>query len=920
MRASRFSGIFLSGAKPDGETPASDRSAAAPSEQNTSVPWLSSGVQSVLHYEIQTKLGEGGMGVVYKALDKKLNRAVALKFLPPRIDRSKDDLQRFLQEAQALSALNHPHIATIYAVETAGDKQFLVLEYLPGGTLRAKLHQASGSLTIEDIFKYAQQTAEGLAHAHSRGIVHRDVKTSNLMLTADGNVKITDFGLAKLSAPSLATIPGSLMGTIAYMSPEQAMGMEVDARSDVFSFGVCLFELITGRLPFEAPNEAALITKVASARAPELKDSRSDIPAGLDLVVQRAMRKRVEDRYQTMDDVLQALQVPARPNLDITQTRIRPSVGAQVAGTPKRARWIAAVSLVVLLAGLLVFMRQRQHEREEQQRQQQQSPQPPKQLVVLRLRNVSKDPSLQPLCDGLTELLTNKLIQVAQLEGQVAVVPASEVIKENKEGKQEVTSAKEALRVFGAALVVEGSFQRMGGQVKVGYSLIDTAKQTSVAAGDVTVPEESLSELNDLFLSRASEMLKVRLNAEQRRALPVELPKNTGAYELYVEGRYLQRYDRLDTLDNAIDFFQKALAKDSTYALGYARLAEAYLRKYNATKADELISQARYNAQRAIELNASLAPVHYAMGLIHAANGDYELAIDSFDRSIKIQPESDAYREKANAYYRLNRPTDAEATYRNAIQIRPKYWAGYREFAVFLQNQGRLDEALPQFEKVVELTPDNYAGWSNLGGLYLRMKEREKAIECFERANAITPRPAAYNNLGTAFFELKRDEDAVEMYKKAIQLLPTYAAAWGGLGDAYRRMPKSKKAMRDAYAHAIELTEKELLVNPRDGRTWTKIAMWRVATDKKKALKEIREALRLSSDDSFVQARAASVYAQSGMDNKALTALERAIELGYPLAELESWPPLEQLMHGSGYKAFMEERARKSSPVQPSNK
>jgi tetratricopeptide (TPR) repeat protein len=593
-----------------------------------------------------------------------------------------------------------------------------------------------------------------------------------------------------------------------------------------------------------------------------------------------------------------------------------------VTSTPKRVRWIAAVSFVVLLAGLLVYMRQRQQEQEQQpqpqQQQQQQPPQPPKQLVVLRLRNVSKDPSLQPLCDGLTELLTNKLTQVAQLEGRVAVVPASEVIKENKEGKEEVTSAKDALRVFGAALVVEGSFQRMGGQVRVSFSLIDTAKQTSVDAGAVTVPEESLSELNDLFLSRASEMLKVHLSAERRRALPVELPKNTGAYELYLEGRYLQRYDRLDTLDNAIDFFQKAVAKDSTYALGYAGLAEAYLRKYNATKADELISRARYNAQRAIELNPSLAPVHYAMGLIHAANGDYELAIDSFDRSIKIQPESNAYREKANAYDHLNKPLEAEANYRRAIETHPEYWAGYRDLAAFFQNHGRLDEALPRFEKVVELTPDNYNGWANLGGLYLRMKNPAKALEYFERANAITPTWGVYNNLGTAFFLLKRDEDAVEMYKKAIQLLPTYAPAWGGLGDVYRRMPKSREAMRDAYAHAIKLTEKELLVNPRDGRTWAKIAMWRVATDKKKALKEIREALHWSPDESFVVARAASVYAQSGMHNQALTALERAIDLGYPLAELGNWPPLEQLMQDARFKAFME--ARKSSPVQPSNK
>src|SRR5216684_3431750 len=200
----------------------------------------------LLHYEIQTKLGEGGMGVVYKALDQKLNRLVALKFLPPHIHRSDADLQRFLQEANALSALNHPHIATIYAVETTGEQHFLVLEYLPGGTLKAKLQQTYSSgavLSIEDVLKYAQQTAEGLAHAHARGIIHRDVKTSNLMLTKEGDVKITDFGVAKLSGSSLATVPGSLLGTIAYMSPEQALGTVVDARSDAFSFGVALFEL-----------------------------------------------------------------------------------------------------------------------------------------------------------------------------------------------------------------------------------------------------------------------------------------------------------------------------------------------------------------------------------------------------------------------------------------------------------------------------------------------------------------------------------------------------------------------------------------------------------------------------------------------------------------------------------------------------
>jgi len=534
-----------------------------------------------------------------------------------------------------------------------------------------------------------------------------------------------------------------------------------------------------------------------------------------------------------------------------------------------------------------------------------------KHLAVLRLRNVSGDQSNQALGDGLTELLTNKLSQVAQLQGEVdklrgslSVIPASEVLKG---GKQEVTSAQEARSVLGAALMVEGSIQRMDGRVIVTFSLVDTASHTILDSGDVSAPGEQLSQLQDSFLSKVSEMLKVHLKPEARRALAAELPKNPGAYEFYLQGRgHLQRYDRVENLDSAVAVFQKALARDSGYALAYAGLAEAYLRKYNATKAPELISQARNSAHRALELNATLAPVHYAMGLIHAAGGEYELAVERFKSSIKIQPEPDAYRELANSYDSSNRPKGAEATYRNAIQMRPTYWAGYRDLAVFYQNHGRFKEALPLFEKVIQLTPDNYAGWANLGGLYLRQGMQAKAIECFERANSITPTYGAYHNLGTAFYQLKRYEDAIEMYQKATQLMPTGAAAWAALGDLYRRMPQSENAMRGAYAHAIELTERELLVNPSDGQNWARLATWRVVTEHEKALNDIREALRLSPEDGFVQARAASVYEQSDMRDRALAAVKAAVEVGFSRAELESWPPLQRLLQDPRYKAFIE--------------
>src|SRR5262249_13266303 len=392
----------------------------------------------------------------------------------------------------------------------------------------------------------------------------------------------------------------SLMGTIAYMSPEQALGMDVDSRSDVFSFGVCLFELITGRLPFEAPNDAALITKVASARAPELKDSRSDVPAGLELVVQRALKKRVQDRYQKMDEVLADLQAPAHWNPLLTQTRLRTSIRTAVGSSPKRRLRIVTASALlfaVILAGVSLFAWQRINSRYDLPVD--------KQLAVLHFRNNTKDQAIQTICDGLSEVIPNKLSQLEQFQDSLKVVAASEIADHN------VTSVRAARNALGATLALEGSVQRFHERVIVAVSLRETAKQTILAATDVEESIENLPELQKLLVEKIAELLNVHLKPAARVALVAGLPKDPAAYELYLEGRgYLQRYDLVENPDKAIDLFQQALVRDSTYALAHAGKADAYLRKYYRTKEPELVSLARDSGQRAIELNDRLASVH----------------------------------------------------------------------------------------------------------------------------------------------------------------------------------------------------------------------------------------------------------------------------------------------------------------------
>jgi len=869
-------------------------------------------LRAVLHYQLQEKLGEGGMGVVYKALDRKLNRFVALKFLPSEIADRRANLDRFVQEALVLSAVNHPHIATIYDVATVGQQQFLVLEYLPGGTLKAKVERLFSSgerLTTKQIVNYARQTAEGLAHAHARGIVHRDIKTSNLMLTEEGSVKITDFGVAKLAGSRFRTVPGSLVGTIAYMSPEQAQGQDVDARSDIFSFGVVLFELITGRLPFEADNDAALLTKIATSPVPELHERRADVPLGLKRIVERALKREPQDRYQRMEELLHDLEAIRDPASVHTLVHTGTEPGSLP--RPTRRVWLAVAALAAVLFALVLALNPSVRNRLAATERIPEA----KQLAVLPFRNLGGDPINGALSDGLMEILTNKLTQLEQLQGSLSVVSAGEVLKER------VTSAKEARAAFGANLIITGSVQRSGDRVLVTANLVDTKKQTMLAASDVEARVEQLSLLQESLVEKVAEMLQLQLRPDAKRALAAGLSVVPGAYDFYLQARgYLQRFDRLDDLDSAIAVFDQALARDPAYALAHAGKAEAYLRKYQLTKDAQFLAKGRETGLTAIQLNDQLAPVHFTMGLIGAAGADYQHAIESFEKSIDIQPGPDAYRELGRAYDASNRQAEAEATYRKAIQLRPSYWAGYKDLGVFYQKHGRFAEALPYLQKVVELTPDNYDGYANLGGAYLKLKKHPEALAKLQQSLSVKPSFKAYNNLGTLYYVEHRYREASEMFKKATEVNPKDARTWGALGDAYRWAPKLNPLAADAYRQAIALSEQELVFRPMDAQLRANIASWWVALDQQKALREIREALRLNPQDNRVQSLAAAVYEQTNQRDEALAAFEAAVKLGASVEEIENWPPLEKLRDDPRYKRIVANKSNERSSVPVTNK
>ena len=871
--------------------------------------------QTILHYEIREVLGEGSMGVVYKALDRKLDRLVALKFLPAHLATLPDRVERFMQEATALSVVNHPHIATIYDIERVDEQRFLVLEYLPGGTLKTrieKLQQSQALLPLEMVVEYARQTAEGLAHAHRRGVVHRDVKTSNLMLTDEGDIKITDFGVAKLSRLSSRTVPGSLIGTIRYMSPEQAQGVEADARSDIFSFGVVLFELTTGQTPFQAESDAALLLKIVSSPAPALKALRLDAPEKLEQIVGRALMKRPEDRYQAADDLAADLQALGRQQVNAanaarTLSAIVPTVISPVA-KHTAMRWAGALFAVVVVLMAAFYLKGQELPRWVR------FPKLPaeKRLAVLPFHNPNGDPTDDAFCAGLVHILGSKLRQLEQFQRDLRVISTSELLQ------QRIGGVREARDAFGATLAVTGSILRSKDNVVFVTELVDARTQLVLDSRKLEAPATDLPKLQDSLVDQIAAMLRLNVQPDARPTGSLGLTRIPGAYESYLQGLgYLQRYDRSENIDRALECFAKALAQDPQFALAFAGQAEAYLRRYQMTTDGKFLEQARSSCRQAIGLNGQLSGVYLTMGLIHNSAGEYQDAIISFESALKLQPGSwDAYRELAKAYASAGRFESAEATFRKAIELRPDDWMAHKELGIFLIARGRREEAVSSFKRVVSLTPDSYVGYYNLGGLYAMLGEYSSAEAALRKSLSLYPSADAFSNLGTIFFLQGHYREAVEMYKKAVELNPSDPDLWGNLGDAHRWETGKSEQFEPAYRKAIALSEKRLESNPKDTRTRANLAMFwsdleatqRQAGAAHSALSQISEALRPNPSDGFVLARAAVVYEQCGMRDQALEAVKAAIKAGYSIAEIRNWPSLVELRQDPRYREAIDNR------------
>jgi len=678
--------------------------------------------KTISHYQITEKLGEGGMGVVYKAEDVMLNRTVALKFLPAGLTRDAEAVQRFMNEAHAASSLDHPNICTIHEIdETEDGKMFIVMTFYEGENLKDRIEE--GPLSIEEAVDFSIQIASGLVQAHSQKIVHRDIKPANIMLTHDGTAKILDFGLAKMADIKL-TKAGTTLGTLAYMSPEQLHGDEVDERTDVWSLAVVLYEMLGGQLPFKGENEQAIFFNIINEEPKPIDTVRADVPKEIESVLDQALEKAVDVRYQQMAEMLSELKGVA----GASDTRFRHHGMGKKRSRPGERGFIQAIVallVVLLVSSGLYFWRQAE------------APIAADALLdrhfiaVLPLANFSQDGKDEYFADGMTDELISSLSKVSGL----GVIARTSVMQFKGSSK----SIADIGRELSVESVLEGSIRKTEDRLLIKVRLIDTQNQASLWSQDYERETRDVFAIQSDIAKKVAEVLELQLMPEQQRHLDQPATQNPEAYNLYLRGRY-QLNKSMDgrigeSTRTAREYFEQAVEVDSGYALAYAGLADSYYWLSGPLPPAEAMPKARAAAKRALELDETLAEAHAALANVIAFyDWDWVAAERKFKRAIELNPNyASAHHFYGNYLVANGRFEQAKIEYNRAHQLDPLSLR-IEITGVFPYYFGRqYHEAIKRLRKTIEMEPDFYGPHLYLGWVYEQTGEFSKAIAEFER-------------------------------------------------------------------------------------------------------------------------------------------------------------------------------------------
>ena len=697
--------------------------------------------KTILHYKILEKLGEGGMGVVYKAEDTKLERTVALKFLS-LTSIGDEEKKRFKREAKAAASLNHPNIATIYAIEEVEDDTFIVMEYIKGKELR-ELTTDDRELSIEDATNYATQIAEGLKAAHKKGVTHRDIKSSNIMITDENQVKIMDFGLAKVRGGAQLTKSGMTMGTAAYMSPEQAQGIAVDHRTDIWAFAVVFYEMLTGEQPFKGDYEQAVTYSIMNEDPEPPTALRTGVPMELERIVLKALAKETSERYQNVQDVLVDLK-RAKRRLESEKTSVTKSVAKSQKGR-NFAIYAGIVVLILLLVFAVFYQLPDRSEKIES-------------LAVLPFINIARDTEQEYFVDGMTVALITELSKIKSLR----TISRTSVMQYKNTRK----SLNEIADELGVDAIIEGSVLRSNDRVRITVQLVKANPERHLWAEAYDRELRDILEISSDVTTSIVREIKATLTPQEESRLTDTRSVNPAAHEAYLRGHYHWNKRTIEGLQTSVRHFEKAIELDPEYALPYVGLSEAYhfLHIYGTLSPSEAFPKAMAAAEKALARDERLAEAHTAYAaLLVSYHLDWE---------------------------------GAEKAYRRAIELNPGHARTHHLFAIMLSEKGEFDEAVAEIQRAKALDPLSLIINTNLGfPVYAFARRYQDAFDALYSTLELNPDYwLAHHWLGVLYAVTGESEKSITHMERAGELSSNFSLTIGMLAYAHACAGHSTRA------------------------------------------------------------------------------------------------------------------------------
>ena len=762
---------------------------------------------TISHYRILEKLGEGGMGVVYKAHDTKLDRDVALKFLPPRFAASDSDKARFIQEAKAASSINHPNVCTIHDIREHGKELFIVMEYVEGKTLR---DLPLGHLDDGTVLSYAIQIGEALQEAHAKGIVHRDIKADNIMLNTKGQIKVMDFGLAKLRGSLKLTRTTTTVGTLGYMSPEQIEGRDVDGRADLFSLGALFFEMLTGSLPFRGDHEASMMYSILNEEPQRLESFREDLSGDLQRIVDRALQKNPKDRYQTAADFVKDLRQLQQPAKDVAGGS-RSSRGATL-GRRSRHILLAAAGVTVVALVIVLYALFRPHQGIDS-------------LAVLPFANVNANQSSEYLVDGITENLINRLSKISKL----TVLARGTVYRYKGPDVDPLKTGRE----LGVRAVLTGKITQVGNDVVIGTELVDVMNGAHLWGEQYRRTLSDIFTLQEEIAQEISQQLRLRLTGEEQRQLTKRYTEDSDAYQLYLKGLFSWNKRMPEDLLKGIEYFKQAVAKDERYALAYVGLADSYtlLGNFNLLAPKDAFPKAKEASMKALTLDNTLGEAHASLAYAEMYyDWDGQAAEKEFKRAIELSPgHAMAYNWYALLLASKHRFEEAGLVRKRALELDPLSPSINIDAGIALYFERKYDGAIAQYQKTLELNNAFVAAYIPLGGAYVKKGMYKEAVDAFQRASMFSRgHPIAVAGLGYTYAMFKKRDEALTMLdvllerRKEEYVSPYWiAVVYTGLGETDRTFEWLGKALSERDGYLIYLNAEPIFDSLRSDPRFT---------------------------------------------------------------------------------------------------